>query len=653
LGYPVRYKFDEFLSRYSLLFNERSQLPFNLLHSKKNSAKKNSKKLVSKIKKQYPKFTNQSIVLGKSKVLMKTNVATCLDHMRGELLQSFVISIQRWWRTVCARVRLHSQVSSVILFQRVHRSLCARREFLQKRSAIYLLQRASRTFLALRKRKMLLKEEEAKAEQLKREERERVAAEQRKLEEEDEKRKEAERLENEQRRAEKEVKSVSLQSSVGLRIEEDESTMDSPKRRRKLKRQTSSSSRRSRRIKKEHASLPMQGRSMAELGLDTPTTSKHSSIRTKTAVSHKLTKKKSKRKLNRIITSGDEISHTTETKKESTEKKQKKRRSKSTTTRPLKSRFDFSYETKLPELPLDTKQLLIGTSWDLHETIDIDSCCMFFEYEKFVDVVWQFNNISKDRAAQFLGFPQWLPKEQQLDREQIVVSLSQLSPSISTIIVALVIFSPSTSWSAVRESSLRVLCTSTDAERPAQSDWEHWGRLCTAPSTQADENSAKVFLKFTRSGFTWVASPIDINIPARTYKAILPHLGPLLDETPPARTMEVAVQRAEALHCSSMKSFVTKYYVAIHFGDSKVTTSPATSTSPLWNATKSITGVGQILSIVVYQKKSLLLRIDRKLVGTIDIALTDRKLYVEDTWFTLPEGQILLSIRESSNHAKM
>ena len=154
-------------------------------------------------------------------------------------------------------------------------------------------------------------------------------------------------------------------------------------------------------------------------------------------------------------------------------------------------------------------------------------------------------------------------------------------------------------------------------------------------------------VKLTRSGFSWCVTPLDVNLPARTYKAMLPHLRNILDPAPPTRTILVTAHKAEKLACSSTrKSFVTKYSVSIHFGGSKATTPPASSPSPVWNCNRDISGVGHILSITVFQKKSLLLRIDRKLVGSIDIALTDGPLRMDETWFNLPEGRILLTIRE-------
>merc|ERR1712137_38011 len=138
------------------------------------------------------------------------------------------------------------------------------------------------------------------------------------------------------------------------------------------------------------------------------------------------------------------------------------------------------------DLPNGTKEILIGTNWTVKEPIDIDSCILLYEFDQFIDVIWQFNNISKDRSSQFLGFPKWLPKNQQLDREQIRVNLAKLSPTISTIFVALIVFSPSMSWRAVEQSSVRVLCSNTEG---LEASWNEWGGVKTFPNVNTDDHS--------------------------------------------------------------------------------------------------------------------------------------------------------------------
>ena len=647
LGYPVRYKFEEFIARYALLFQTSR---FGLL---KVSPKKTCKKLIGRIlKKKYPNVTKNSIIMGKSKILMKTPVATILDDLRGESLHAYVILLQQWWKMMHYRIDYSTKLNACITIQRVMRMNITRNSFLRKKKSILLLQRVFRCYLAIQHRNKLKQNIIKKQKEL----------EQEKLLKEKEKQKEQEKVQEKEKQKDiiiekKEEESIPiieieeiLSKNENLQVENEKifengildtmETLSVPKRRRKNSSPRSKSRSRSRSIRKSKKSIK--------------------TIETEEIEIRESSKKLSKRKKkgSRIYTEKDLRSRSENlVKKEPVNVRKSKStrslhrgRSKSVKKKRKSDIIENGDKKENPKLPLGITELLIGTSWILNENIDIDSCCLFFEYENFVDVVWQFNNISKDRSTQFLGFPSWLPKEQQIDKEQIRINLALLPQTITTILICLVVFSPSKSWKSVDESVVRIMYTHQDVpSEVVHSDWNEWGRL-SATSKKSSDSSAKIFCKLSRVGFEWQVSPLDLNVQARTYKAIIPHLSNILDVSPPVSNITVIVHRAENIvESETRKGFVTKYYAVIQFGTAIISTSTATSSSPVWNSTKCVNGIGSLLTISIFRKKSVLFRIASKLVGTINIAISDIPLDVKESWFILPNGRILLSVIEQKD----
>ena len=701
LGYPVRYKYDEFLSKYSIIidkqntnnnnnnhhhylqFNKKNHHHSSSTSSSSNSPKKLCKKLIDRFKKRFPTESKNSIEIGKTKILLKSNFANLLDYLRGEILHQYVITLQSWWRMIDIRFDLSSKKSSIIIIQKTWRFYNSRKNYLKTKNSILKIQNFYR-FIQGKKTLKNLKFEKLQQQQ----------QQQQKLNLDPPNRSESTPRTPKTPKSPKKQRlkaSRSRQSSFKLESESDISLSETS---------TECS-------EKSSTSTPCLSKNKKRKSLNNNNNHHHhhndndsinlltnfdfiEKIEENQNQSQKINKKKRKKsrrrstdekKLKRLSNNklkqsktetsiqikNDKESNTSSSSSQVINKKKHSKRSssfrnKSSSRIKRKSkiknlRYDFICNSNEGggggfghsndgSLPMDCKEILIGTSWNLLEQIDIDSCCLFYEYNQFIDVIWQFNNISKDRSSQFLGFPKWLPKNQQIDCEQIRINLSKLPQSITTIFVSLIIFSPGFTWKSVEKSSIRILTSSLEG---VDAEWKEHIQLNTFPNAHNDDNSAKIFCKIARNGFSWVVSPIDLIAPARTYKALLPHLEDLLDSPPPSRKIHVGIHRAENLSCAARSAYVTKYYVSVALGEEKAVTSPVNTTSPVWNSLLVVDGVSPFLIISVFRKKSALLRIERKLVGSIHVALTDESLGVQESWFDLPgDGRILLSIFEKN-----
>jgi myosin heavy subunit len=220
MGFPIRFPFTEFLSRYACI----ARLPANASPADK------CRKLIA-----VANLASSQYQLGISKVFLKDGQRATLDDLRAVALSAAVIRMQTVWRgyrqrkeylrirhvIICAQTAARRHIRrkqyvamkrAAIIIQSWERMRKPRRNFLQLRNVALLVQKAARGFFA-REQYTHLWQEQRRIEESKRAERERVLMERAKMEE-------AARLELERREAEDRITEERKQDEERFKLDQ-------------------------------------------------------------------------------------------------------------------------------------------------------------------------------------------------------------------------------------------------------------------------------------------------------------------------------------------------------------------------------------------------------------------------------------------------
>lgn len=147
MGYPLRYKLDDFFKRYRCICPE--------VEMTKGDMKKSDTALLIALGVNVPKAAQ----VGLTKVFMKQEVYNELEDRRNLALTSVILKMQTWWRMAYWRSRFCDQHKNSVIVQTWWRMACRRKRFVKQSGAAldiqawYRMMKAKKQLVALKKKK--------------------------------------------------------------------------------------------------------------------------------------------------------------------------------------------------------------------------------------------------------------------------------------------------------------------------------------------------------------------------------------------------------------------------------------------------------------------------------------------------------------------
>eukprot|EP00924_Labyrinthula_sp_SR-Ha-C_P010365 maker-scaffold_23-snap-gene-4.59-mRNA-1 protein AED:0.21 eAED:0.22 QI:0/0.5/0/1/1/1/3/0/1359 len=227
-GYSTRFGHDEFLGLYKCFADGKDQKEIGKIINiprKKKERKELCNRILKKIGDSGLIKPMDDFLLGKTKVLLRSDGYLKLMNERSFLLEKFAVKIQTWYRTICLRRSFIAKREKTLFIQRVFRGYKARKQFVEFRTELEKKRRIEKERLEKERleRERIAEEERKERERKEAEERKRVEEERLRLEAEERAREEEKLREEEARRLEleriKEEKQRIIEEAAAIKIQ--------------------------------------------------------------------------------------------------------------------------------------------------------------------------------------------------------------------------------------------------------------------------------------------------------------------------------------------------------------------------------------------------------------------------------------------------